>query len=116
VAAGGLIGALALGGEVIPVLNQTGGTFTILTRPVVFTEKLPALGTRGDILFADLSQYVVGLRQEIVIEKSVMPGFTRDTIYYRGKVRAAGLSSWAASYVPLNGASLSPFVTLDARP
>jgi HK97 family phage major capsid protein len=112
----GLYRGMALGGEVIPVLNQTGGTFTILTRPVVFTEKLPALGTKGDVLFADLSQYVVGLRQEIVIEKSVTPGFTRDTIYYRGKVRAAGMSTWAAAYTPLNGLSLSPFVTLDARP
>ena len=37
----------------------------ILTRPVIFTEKTEKLGDLGDILLADLSQYVVGLRSEM---------------------------------------------------
>jgi HK97 family phage major capsid protein len=107
--------AIGTSGAAIPVMTNANGSFTILTRPVVFTEKLPALGDKGDIMLCDFTQYVVGLRSEIVVEKSNMPGFTRDTVYYRAKVRADGQPTWADPYTPKYGSTLSPFVTLQAR-
>ncbi len=107
--------AVGAGGSHIPVLKEGNGQFTLLTRPVIFTEKLPGLGNRGDILLADFSQYAVGLRADIVLEKSQHLGFARDTTYYRCKLRADGQPVWATPYTPKNGDTLSPFVTLGPR-
>jgi HK97 family phage major capsid protein len=102
-------------GAHIPVMTQTDAGFTILTRPVVFTEKLPTLGDLGDIMLCDFSQYVVGLRAEVILETSKHLGFSRDTAYYRCKVRADGQPLWDKAYTPKSGPTLSPFVTLAAR-
>lgn len=104
------------GGAHVPVLREADGGFTILTRPVIFTEKVPALGARGDISLCDFSQYAVGLRKEIALDKSGHIGFTRDTTHYRGTIRADGQPMWGKAYTPKYGDSLSPFVVLAARP
>jgi HK97 family phage major capsid protein len=105
-----------VGGVPVPVLRDDGtGGFTILTRPVIFTEKVPALGDKGDIMLADLSQYAVGLRAEILLEKSAHVGFKDDSTWYRAIVRADGQPTWDQPYTPAYGDTLSPFVVLEAR-
>ncbi len=37
------------GGVAVPVLNESNGTYRMLGRPVRFTEKVPSVGTVGDI-------------------------------------------------------------------
>ena len=103
------------GGSHIPVLTESNGQFRILTRPVIFTEKVPVLGTKGDIGLYDFSGYVVGLRQDFSIDKSAHVGFTRDTTYYRGLLRADGQPKLASAITPKHGDSLSPFVVLETR-
>ena len=49
------------GGDHYPVLTGNDGKWSMLTRPVLFTEKTPALGSAGDVLLADFSQYTLGL-------------------------------------------------------
>lgn len=108
---------VGVGGAPVPVLrDDANGSWSMLTRPVLFTEKLPALGQKGDIILADLSQYAVGLRADIVLDKSAHVGFTKDTTYWRARLRADGQPIWDAPYTPDNGDPLSPFVTLAARP
>jgi HK97 family phage major capsid protein len=102
------------GGSHIPVLSESNGKFTILTRPVLFTEKLPALGSRGDILLADFSKYIVGLRADATLEKSGHAGFQTDSTYYRCKLRGDGQPMLDRAITPENGSTLSPFVTLAA--
>ena len=46
-----------------PALVQSNGQFSLLGKPMLFTEKVPALGTLGDLLLCDLSQYTIGLRK-----------------------------------------------------
>lgn len=104
-----------VGGSHIPVLTESNGQFKILTRPVIFTEKVPALGTQGDVGLYDFSQYAVGMRKEMSLDKSRHPGFTRDTTYYRGIVRGDGQPTWSSVYTPENGDTLSPFVVLETR-
>jgi HK97 family phage major capsid protein len=103
------------GGSHIPVLTESGGVFRMLTLPVVFSEKASALGAVGDIMLADFSQYAVGLRAELIVEKSMHVGFATDTTYYRAKLRADGQPTWDEPYDPAFGETLSPFVTLAAR-
>ena len=59
-------------------MNESNGKFTMLTRPVIFTEKTEPLGDQGDILLADLSHYVIGLRNEMRIDLSQHVYFTTD--------------------------------------
>jgi HK97 family phage major capsid protein len=106
---------VGVGGSLVPVMSQSNGEFTILTRPVIFSEKMATLGDVGDILLADFSQYAVGLRKEVSIDKSQHVGFSSDVSTYRGIVRCDGMPLWASVYTPYTGATLSPFVTLAAR-
>jgi len=107
--------SVGTGGSVVPVLTKDAGTFQMLTIPCLFTEKTPALGSAGDVMLCDFSQYAVGLRQDMSLARSDGPGFATDTIYYRGILRADGMGKWAAPYTPKNGSTLSWAVALGAR-
>lgn len=50
--------------------KEEGAVGFLLTRPVFATDKLPALGTAGDLVFFDPSLYVIGNRQEVLIDFS----------------------------------------------
>jgi HK97 family phage major capsid protein len=106
---------LGIAGQHIPVMSQSNGQFTILTRPVLFSEKLPVLGDEGDALLVDFSQYGIGLRRDLVLERSGHVYFTTDELAFRGIVRIDGSGLWSGPYTPLNGSSLSWCVTLGAR-
>ncbi len=107
--------AIGVGGVHVPVLNESNGNFTILGRPVLFTPNLPVLGQANDIIFVDLSQYAVGLRREIRLEKSNIPGWTNDLVSYRVLVRFDGQGTWSEAIQPRNGDTLSWCVGLAAR-
>jgi HK97 family phage major capsid protein len=105
-----------VGGSAVPVFTMNAdGTGTLLTRPVHFTEKLPALSSKGDILLADFSQYAIGLRQGAALEKSNAAGFTTDTTYFRVVTRLDGQGTWKSAMTPKTGDSLSWCLTLEAR-
>lgn len=103
------------GGSFIPAMTENNGQFRLLSRPVIFTEKLPAVGDEGDIVLCDLSQYAVGLRKEIALDKSIHVGWLADQAGYRAIVRADGMPTWNAAITPKAGDSLSWCVTLAAR-
>ncbi len=104
------------GGSHIPVITESNGTFRMLTRPVLFSEKLPPLGTKGDILLVDFSQYAVGLRKEISVDRSMHLGFQTDATYFRSILRADGFGKWKEAVTPKNGGdSLSWCVALASR-
>ena len=101
------------GGTVIPVMTSNDGSFSILTRPVRFSELAKPLGTPGDLGLFDFSEYVIGLRKEVSIATSNGPGFYRDTLSFRVVVRVDGQPSLPGPITPPNsGATLSPFVRL----
>jgi HK97 family phage major capsid protein len=112
------LGALSLavgtGGSAIPVMSQTDGSFTILSRPVIFSEKMQALGTKGDVALCDFSYYAIGLRQEATLERSGHVGFSRDVESFRSIVRIDGQPTLSSAVTLVNGSdTLSPFVVLD---
>lgn len=106
---------VGLAGTPMPALQQMNGTWSLLTRPVVFSEKLPTLGSKGDILLADFTQYGVGLRQDIAIEKSGHVYFTTDEMAYRLILRLDGQGLWNKAFTPKNGSTQSWCITLAAR-
>ena len=90
---------------------------TILGRPVIATQACETLGDQGDIIFADLSQYMSvvkggGIKQDV----SIHLWFDQDVTAFRFVMRIGGQPWWSTSVSPRDGnTTLSPFVTLDAR-
>lgn len=108
--------SVGLGGAAIPVMSETNGKFTMLTRPVLFTEKTETLGTQGDILLADLSQYCIGLRNEMRFDTSIHVHFETDELLSRIIERHDGQPLWnEALTLADGGTTVSPFVVLADR-
>jgi HK97 family phage major capsid protein len=86
---------------------------TIYGIPVVVTEKLPALGTSGDIVLADMGYYLIGDRQQITIDESMHVKFQTDEKSWRFVTRVAGQPWLDSAITPrAGGSTLSPFVKL----
>jgi HK97 family phage major capsid protein len=107
--------AVGTGGSWIPAMTESNGQFSILGRPVVFTSHLPTLGDADDIMFVDLSQYAIGIRRGLQLEKSNIPGWTKDLMSYRALLRFDGMGTWNAPITPRNGQTLSWCVGLGER-
>jgi HK97 family phage major capsid protein len=107
--------AVGTAGSHVKVLNESNGKFSILGRPVLFSPSMPVLGDVNDIIFADFSQYAIGLRRNLRLEKSNIPGWTQDLMSYRVLVRFDGMGTWNEAITPRNGNSLSWIVGLAER-
>ncbi|HUT10221.1 MAG TPA: phage major capsid protein [Thermoguttaceae bacterium] len=95
--------AIALGGQHVPVLQESNGEFRLLTRPCFFSEKLAEIGSVGDCLLVDPSQYIIGLRKEVAIDTSRHAYFSSDEIAFRAILRVDGMPGWNSVVTPRNG-------------
>lgn len=89
----------------------------IFGRPFFISEKMPSLGTQGDVGYFDMRYYLIFDRQPITIDFSSHVAFTTDEDCWRFVLRVAG-QCWPQSVLtPRNAAapvtSISPFVVLD---
>jgi HK97 family phage major capsid protein len=96
-----------------PGPDAPGGT--LLGRPIVFSEKLPELGSSGDIVLCDLSQVALGVRREISIDVSTDVGFATDTVQFRSIMRCDSQGKWASAHTPKSGSTMSWCVVLETR-
>jgi HK97 family phage major capsid protein len=76
---------------------------------------MPTLGDADDIMFVDLSQYAIGIRRDLRVEKSNIPGWTNDLMSYRALLRFDGQGTWNGPITPRNGSTLSWCVGLAER-
>ena len=107
--------AVGTGGSVVKVMNEQNGQFTIFGRPCYFTPHCKTLGDAGDCGFFDFGAYALGMRKEMSIDKSIHAGWTKDLVSYRIIIRFDGMPVLSEPIQPENGATLSPFVSLEAR-
>ncbi len=108
--------AIGTAGALLPYFAvDAAGNMRLLGLPVVPSEKLPALGNRGDVLLADFSYYAVGLRKEVTIDRSQHVGFSSDVETFRGLLRADGQPLLERAYTGDDGVTRSAFVTLAER-
>ena len=105
------------GGAPVFLMNAAGsGPMTMLGRPIIVSEKASTLGTRGDIVFADLSYYLIGDRQMMAVTSSTDPRFSTDETAYRFIQRVDGRPWLTNAITPRNnGDTLSAFVELATR-
>lgn len=85
---------------------------TIFGRPIYFSEKMPALGSAGDICLVDLSYYLIGDRQRLTIASSPHVRFLTDETAWRFIQRVDGQPWMDSGFTPKYGGTLYPFVGL----
>ena len=85
-------------------------------RPLIATEYNAALGSPGDILLADLSQYTLVDKGGVQAATSMHVAFLTDEMAFRITYRVDGKPMWYAPMTPFKGTlTKSPFVALAAR-
>jgi HK97 family phage major capsid protein len=104
----------------MPAGGLSGAPYaTMFGRPVLAAEQCQALGTKGDIIFADLNNgYVLAEKGGIKSDMSIHVRFVNDESVFRFVLRVDGQPVRATPLTPYKGGasnSLSHFVTLDAR-
>lgn len=83
--------------------------------PVRWTEKLPYKGTRGDILLMDSRYYLVGDRQQTLIESTKYARWVYDQTSWRVTHRVDGQPWLSQPITYMDGTTeVSPFVVLDS--
>ena len=81
-------------------------------RPVLVIEQAAQLGSVGDIVLADLSQYLL-IDGGVTPQVSADVRFLNDEVVWRFALRVDGSPAWVSPITPYNGgATRSPFVTL----
>ncbi len=110
--------SVGTGGSAVWITDGHGEPqLTLLGRPVVITEKAPAvLGTVGDISLVDFGYYLIGDRQMMTVDSSEHVKFTSDKTTFRVIQRNDGRPWLNSAITPKNGGpTLSPFVNLATR-
>jgi HK97 family phage major capsid protein len=92
------------------------GVMTIKGRPVYVTEFNAALGTAGDVLLADMREYLFWEKQGIQSAQSIHVQFVTDETVFRFVYRCDGQPALAAPLTPYKGtATQGPFVVMATR-
>jgi HK97 family phage major capsid protein len=89
--------------------------WSLLGRPALVTEKLPPLGTSGDIVLIDPSLYVIGDRMQVEVAASEHVNFLKNQMTWRVLERVDG-QPWLEKPITLQDATtqVSPFVALHS--
>ena len=106
-----------------PVFMPPGGLSMapygmLMGRPIVPTQACETIGDQGDIIFADLMQFMCPVKNGGAIRQamSLHVWFDYDLMAFKFTLRMGGQASWGQALSPRDGSNtLSPFVTLDAR-
>lgn len=104
-----------------PVFLPPGGISglpfgTLLGRPIQPIEQCSTLGTVGDVLFMDLSEYIMIEKGGIDTASSIHVQFTTDETAFRFILRTNGQTKHDTALTPAQGTdTTSAFVALETR-
>lgn len=109
------VGTAGTGMIWLPSLRE-GEPDMLMGRPLVFSEYAKALGTAGDLILANWSEYLEGLYQPMQSAESIHVRFVNHERAFKWWLRNDGRSWWKTDLTPVNSAKhLSPFVVLQTR-
>lgn len=105
-------------GQYIWVAGSNGGARdavpgTLLGYPVIFTERAPAAGEKGDLALVDLMQYLVKDGVGVTIAASEHVEFINNKTVVKAFMTTDGQPWMKQPFVGLDGREYSPFVVLD---
>ncbi len=112
---------LQTGATGMPVFMPAGGVSgapysTLFGKPIIPVEYCSTVGDIGDVIFADLSQYLVIEKGGIQAASSIHVRFVNDESVFRFVWRLDGQSLWNSDLTPYQGTNTqSPFVILETR-
>ncbi|KKM23074.1 hypothetical protein LCGC14_1618840, partial [marine sediment metagenome] len=113
--------SLAVGTGGAPVYLPPGGASahpygTLFSRPVIPVEYAAALGTAGDVMLADCSQYLGIDKGGLQQDSSMHVRFIYNEMAYRFTFRFDGQPLWNSPLTPYKGtgSTLSPFIVRTA--
>jgi HK97 family phage major capsid protein len=107
---------LATSGNFVTFLRDLQGRpeTRLLGIPVIYTEKIPALGTAGDVLLIDRSAYYILNRKDTTIATSNEVAFLTDEIVMKVTSRVDGQPALNDKITLADGSyQVSPFVKLS---
>lgn len=88
----------------------------MLGSPVIPIEQAAAVGTPGDIVYADFEQYFLGQRGALRQDSSIHVAFLTDELAFRFILRVDGQPAWKTPVAAFGTGTLrSPYVALAAR-
>lgn len=101
----------------VPPGERPGQDFGLLMgRPVIPVEYCPSLGTAGDIMLVDLSQYIMIDKGAVDAQQSIHVRFLYDETAFRFIYRVNGQPLWTSPMTPFKGTNTqSPFILLENR-
>lgn len=101
----------------MPANGISGAPYgTLFGRPVMAIEQASTLGDLGDIVFADMKQYMMIRKAQLKADSSIHVRFVQGETAFRFSVRANGESKWRLPLTPYKGsATQSPFIALAER-
>lgn len=89
---------------------------TLLGLPVECNEHCGALGDKGDIILADMSQYLIIERAGVMKQSSIHVRFDYDETVFKFTWRVGGRPDWMSTITAYKGSTArSPYVCLAAR-
>jgi HK97 family phage major capsid protein len=98
------------------VAYDSQGILRIKGAPVVEIEQCETVGTVGDIILADWSQYICADKGDILEAMSIHVDFIYDQELYRFISYFDGQPRWSSALTPYKGSNtVSPFVVLATR-
>lgn len=118
--------SLAVGTGGLPVFlpaNGAAGTpyATLFGRPLIFNKHCSTVGTQGDLILADWSQYLLGQKAGQgatgKFDTSIHLKFDVDQVAFRFIFRIDGQPWWPTYFTPPQATTntMSPFIVLDTR-
>lgn len=104
---------VGLGGTHVKILQENNGRFYLLGKEILFTEKVPALGSAGCLGLYDFSAYGIVMKAGLRLESSIHEGFRSDLTSWRMILNTDGQPTISGPLTCLDGATIvSPFVQL----
>jgi HK97 family phage major capsid protein len=99
-----------------PSMGMTSGAINtaLFGLPVLFSDKVPALGTEGDLMLCNFGNYAFGLRQGAQLESTNAARWSNDETSFRVCIRCNGHPLLDNAITPRTGGNtLSAFVVLN---
>ena len=111
-----------VGGTAVYIPDASGGASqtplsTLFGRPVKVIEQCPQLGDLGDIILADLSDYIVTDKNGVQNDSSMHVRFMYDeqVLRFRHRINGAPYTQVAVASKAKSTFTVSPYITLAAR-
>lgn len=111
----GLVRNVGTGGSTVNYFTNEGGDERLDGRRIFFTEFANTVGTAGDLILVNLSEYIEGLFQALQQAESIHVRFAANERTFKFWVRNCGMPWWSSALTPKNGDTLSPIITLATR-